>query len=111
MGTEKKYKLNKHEILKKSDNFNKIFKQGITKPGHHVSIIYKDSDFRKIGFAISKKVQKSVKRNRQKRLLREIYRLNKHLFPENKYFILFSRGTSDNFLELQREILTLLHNI
>jgi ribonuclease P protein component len=111
MGTEKKYKLNKHEILKKSDSFNKIFNQGAAKRGNHVSIIYIDSDSRKIGFAVSKKVQKAVKRNRQKRLLKEIYRLNKHFFPENKFFILFSKGTCDNFVELQREILNLLHNI
>lgn len=111
MGTEKQYKLNKHEILSKSDSFNEIFSQGITLRGNHVSIIYIDSDSRKIGFAVSKKVQKSVNRNRQKRLLKEIYRLNKHLFPENKRFILFSKGTCNIFVELQREVLSLLHNI
>lgn len=111
MGTVKQYKLNKYEILNKCGSFNKAFTQGIIKRGNHVSVIYIDSDSRKIGFAVSKKVQKAVKRNRQKRLLKEVYRLNKHLFPENRCFILFSMGTCDNFVELQKEILSLIHNI
>jgi ribonuclease P protein component len=111
MVTIKKNKLYKHEIIKKSDCFDKIFKHGTIKPGHHVSIIFKDAVTQKIGFAVSKKVQKSVKRNRQKRLLREIYRLSKHRFPEKKHFILFSKGTCDNFERLQHEIVSLLRDI
>jgi len=104
-------KLKKHAILKKSDKFDKIFKNGITQSGVHVSIIYMDADCKKVGFAVSKKIQNSVNRNRQKRLLREIYRLNQNKFPENKHYILFSKGTSDNLKELQKEILNLLFNI
>lgn len=36
---------------------------------------------RRIGITVSKKVGKSVKRNRIKRVIREAYRLNKNLFP------------------------------
>lgn len=111
MDSIQKHNLFKHEILKKTDCFNSIFKHGISKSGRHVSIFYMNGESQKVGFAVSKKVRTAVKRNRQKRLLREIYRLNKDHFPENKHIILFSRGTSDNLDILKNDIFNLLNNM
>jgi len=107
----KDFKLRKLEILRGKEKFNRIFEFGNKISGHNVSIIYLQADSRKIGFVVTKKVKQAFVRNRYKRLLREIYRLNKEKFPEKAHIILFARGKNDNFLVLQKEILQLLNNI
>lgn len=111
LANKNKFNLSKADILKGKVNFNNVFKNGRTIHGTNVSIIYLSAELRKVGFVVSKKVKKAVARNRYKRLLREIFRLNKDKFPENKNIILFARGKSQNFWILQNEILKLLNNI
>jgi ribonuclease P protein component len=106
----KKFKLQKNEILRGKENFNNVFEFGVVISGKNVSIFYLQADSRKIGFIVSKKVKKAVSRNRYKRVLREIYRLNKEKFPEKGHIILFAKGRSDNFREIQNEIFELLKN-
>jgi len=106
-----KFNLPKDEILRGRENFNQIFNKGKTVSGIHVSIIYLNAESRKIGFVVSKKVKKAVNRNRYKRLLREIYRLNKDKFPEKGHIILLAKGISDDFWVLKSEIFELLNKI
>lgn len=106
-----KFDLPKTEILRGKENFDLIFKKGKTVSSNLVSIIYLKAETRKIGFVVSKKVKKAVVRNRYKRLLREIYRLNKNKFPEKGYIILLAKGTNDTFYVLKSEILELLKKI
>lgn len=105
----KNYKLPRDEILRGRDKFDNVFKNGLMIAGTHVSIIYVKSDSKKIGFAVSKRVKKAVSRNRLKRLLREIYRLNKLNFPGNFHAVLIARGTTEKFSILQQEILSLVN--
>ncbi len=107
----KNFKLPKKEILRGKDNFNRVFEFGTVISGSNVSIIYLKADTRKVGFVVAKKVKKAVVRNRFRRLLREIYRLNKESFPEKGHIILFTKGKSNNFFVLQNEILELLNNL
>lgn len=51
----------------------------------HKNLVYKDPPTAcyKVGFLVSrKKIKSSVKRNRIRRILRELFRLNKYNFPE-----------------------------
>jgi ribonuclease P protein component len=106
-----KFDLPKTEILRGKENFDLIFKKRKTVSGNLVSIIYRNAETRKIGFVVSKKVKKAVVRNRYKRLLREIYRLNKDKFPEKGHIILIAKGVIDNFDVLKSEILELLNKL
>jgi len=82
-------KFPKKEKLKSKKLIEKLFKEGKTLSNFPLKLIYLkvdvpvDAKF-KTGVAVPKKNFKSaVKRNRIKRLLREAYRLNKHLVFNN----------------------------
>lgn len=45
----------------------------------------------RIGITVSKRIGTAVKRNRYKRLLREIYRRHKEIFPSGYDFVLIAR--------------------
>lgn len=62
---------------------------------------------RKAGFTVSKKVSKSaVRRNKIKRRLREIYRLNRHILPECAHIVIraLPAAADTGFHELEKEI-------
>ena len=65
------------EMLKKNYEFKYIFSKGKYISGKYIEIYIKKNKYSKnlLGIAISKKIAKSVKRNRIKRLIRENYRL------------------------------------
>jgi len=107
----RKFGLPKDEILKGKNDFNRIFKFGTIISGDNVSLTVLKSDHRKIGFVVTRKIKNAVARNRYKRLLREVYRINRAKFPEKAHIILFAKGKSDNFWVIQDEILKLLNEI
>ena len=63
-------------MLKKNYELKYVFKKGTYVTGRCIEVyIIKNKDNKnRLGIAISKKIAKSVKRNRIKRLIREVYR-------------------------------------
>lgn len=78
----KKFGLSKKEIIKKSQEITQIIKNSNSVSGNLIKIYFRISPKRdvisRVAFAVSKKVKPAVLKNRAKRLLREVYRLNKH---------------------------------
>lgn len=78
----KRFTLPKKEIIKKSSEITEIIKNSNSVTGNLIKIYFRLSPSRdiisRVAFAVSKKVKPVVLKNRAKRLLREVYRLNKH---------------------------------
>ncbi|MFZ5516274.1 MAG: ribonuclease P protein component [Candidatus Zhuqueibacterota bacterium] len=105
---ESNNKLSKKNILKGKEKFDAIFKFGKLISGKNINIIFLDSEVALIGFVVSRKVKNAIQRNYFKRVLREIYRLNKIHFPENKEMVLIAKGKEQSLATLQQEVLNLL---
>lgn len=75
--------LRKKEILTSVNEIDNLFNEGITLNGFLFDIIYQPGTKTKVLFAVSKQVKGHIKKNRIKRKLREVYRLNKNTVPQN----------------------------
>ncbi|MFQ6057129.1 MAG: ribonuclease P protein component [Methanosarcinales archaeon] len=98
--------LHKSEILTNKINFSNLFKNGKILNGKYVNIIYNNAENFKIGFTVSKKIKGSVKKNKIKRQLKEIYRTNKIEFPKNKLLTIYAKKDQADFLNLKKDILS-----
>ncbi|MEZ2413694.1 ribonuclease P protein component [Muriicola sp. E247] len=92
-----KFTLPKEEKLKHEKQIQEVFTKGSSITVFPLKLIYLKTENKvfgiKVGFSVPKRNFKSaVSRNRVKRLLREGYRLNKHIFfnkTEGNYALMF----------------------
>lgn len=96
------FRFTKAERLTKKKEFERVFSEGkVFKDTKIVFyIIANDYQYSRIGLVVSKKVGNAVQRNRVKRLLREAYRLNKHLLTVNVDIIAIPRRPFTSNLKL-----------
>jgi len=75
----------KDRLLKRSD-FLKLSSCGTKVHNQHVVVIYANGDKQesRLGITVTKRVGKSVVRNRIKRYCREFFRLNRCILPGNR---------------------------
>lgn len=94
----------KHEKLKSQKHLDLLFSEGKSVSKFPLRLVYvpvelENNEKIKIGVSVSKKnFKKAVDRNHYKRLLRECYRLNKHLLfetIERPYAIMLFYQTKD----------------
>ena len=99
-----RFKYPKAEKLKSKKTIDLLFSEGKSVSKFPLRLVFVPADFDddvalKIGVSVSKKYFKNaVDRNYFKRVLRECYRLNKHLLTENvkkKYAFMFFYQTKD----------------
>jgi len=93
-----RYTLGKDEKLKGKTFIKKLFEEGNRVKSFPIQLIYLQinhgSEFPiKVGFVVPKRnIKLAVDRNRNKRMMREVYRKNKQLFSENinkQYIFMF----------------------
>ena len=77
-----KYTFTKKERLHSASEFKKVLQKGEVYSNEYLKVFLFTSDpnqrFSRLGLIVSHKLSNSVNRNRLKRRLREIFRLNKH---------------------------------
>jgi ribonuclease P protein component len=85
--------LNNDYSLKKSSEFNSVYKQGKSYVTKHIVMYWKKNrePFNRIGCTVSKKVGNAVTRNRVKRLIKEAYRLNSGNIPKGYDLVFVAR--------------------
>lgn len=94
----------KHEKLKSKTTIDLLFSEGKSVSKYPLRLVYapialEDGEVIKMGVSVSKKhFKKAVDRNYFKRVLRETYRLNKHLLLDNMdkpYALMFFYQSKD----------------
>lgn len=87
-----RYTFRKTERLLKKWEFQRVFAENKKYEGKYITLyILPNQQGRKIGILAPRKTGIAVKRNRAKRLIREAYRLNKHLLPNNIHIVITAK--------------------
>lgn len=106
-----KYSLRKSEHLRKNSDFKKVYSKGKSCADHFLVLFVLPNDLgrNRIGLSVSKKIGKAIKRNRVKRLFREVYRLNKDKLIQGFDLIFLARKDAIklDFPKMERSILRL----
>jgi ribonuclease P protein component len=101
--------MSKLYTLKKNKEFSRVYSKGKSVAGHSIVIYFLPgvTGEKKYGFSVGKKVGKAVVRNRVKRVLRELCRLNQHSFKDGYDYVLIPRKGFKNksFQQLGEELL------
>ena len=83
-----------HQRIKQKKDFQRVFKQGkkrVSSSFIFYSYIEHHRQYRRLGIIASRKVGNAVSRNRCKRIMREIFRKNKQLFPQGADIVVVVR--------------------
>ena len=82
------------KTLKNEKEFSRVYQKGQKIYTRYTIIIFlkNNIDEKRYGFVASKKTGNAVKRNRIKRLFREVVRLNPDKFKENYDYILIGKA-------------------
>jgi len=118
-----KYTFSKNERVKSKKEISRIFNTGIFFYSEYISMgfvesIDKNQKSHKVAISVPKKIFKlAVSRNKLKRLIRESYRLNKHILNKNEtsvyYNIIFIYRNKEiqSFENIQEDTIKLLKKL
>jgi ribonuclease P protein component len=108
-----KYTLGSRERLKSKKEIDLLFKKGKRFSTGNLRVIYLSTPAHELRFGVAvanKLFPKAVNRNRIKRLIREAYRTQKHLLPEETkktglhLFIMYTGKTIPLFSEIMLQV-------
>jgi ribonuclease P protein component len=101
--------------LKKNYEFLKLYKKGKFFVGKFIIlyVLINKSDINRLGITASKKIGKSVTRNRYRRLIRENYRLYENFVKAGNDFVFVARSSErlPEFIEVKKEMKFLLRKL
>lgn len=110
---KKIYSLPKKEIIKSKKDFERIIRTGKRFASGHLKVFLQFGNNRRVGFAVSSRIKGSVRRNKIKRWLREIYRREKYALKDGtELIILVDDITKDeDFHVLKEKVLQIFKEI
>ncbi|KNY29738.1 ribonuclease P protein component [Pseudobacteroides cellulosolvens] len=101
--------------LKKNHEFMRVYKKGRFYVGKYITLYTLSNyiDKNRLGITVSKKVGKSVKRNRIRRLVKENYRLVEEHIKHGFDIVFVVRSSEDmpGFFEIKKEMKYLLKKL
>jgi ribonuclease P protein component len=79
----KKYGLSKQCLLRKSQEFEQVYKKGKRVYADGFTLIYRRNEigYNRLGISVHRQIKGVVKRNRIKRIIRESFRLAREVYP------------------------------
>lgn len=94
----KSFSLPKEERLLNRKEFVNLNRLGKRYRTTHFTVILKENglNISRIGITVRKKIGNAVKRNRVKRLIREIFRLNKRTVPRGYDIVVIANSGADS---------------
>jgi ribonuclease P protein component len=113
----KRFSFTYFERIHVQRDFNKVLSAGLKFENKNIKIlVYKRNSgqsIRRLGLVTPKRVGGAVVRNRIKRRLREIFRINKHLLAPNLDIIFISKPETAllDYNNLEKTILNLLKSV
>ncbi len=107
------FTLPKQCIIKKNEEFERIFRYGRSIHKTHIVVFYISEHDTQVGFSASKRARTKPKRNRIKRRLRELWRLNFRKYNIPAHIVLLGKVEilSADFSTLESEFTLLLKEI
>ncbi|HHV97876.1 MAG TPA: ribonuclease P protein component [Clostridiaceae bacterium] len=98
--------------LKSNREFTRVYKRGKFQAGRYIVlyVLQNNLNINRLGITTSKKIGKSVKRNRIKRLIRENYRLSEDRVKVGYDLVFVARNTDDmpDYYKIKKEVNYLL---
>ena len=106
------YRLDKTRRIINNNEYRLVYKHGKYEVGR-LCVLYRmpvATQKTSIGFVTGKKVGCAVERNRARRLMKEVYRLNQHQIREGYHIVIVGRGPLKDatYERAEKEILYLL---
>lgn len=109
------FRLPRERRLQKKREFDAVFDRGARRRGRYVTLVAAPSEGSqsRVGVIASRRVGGAVQRNRAKRLLREAFRLNRHLLPRPMDVILIAApdAAKSPFQSVEAEVQRLFRGI
>ncbi|MEW6381332.1 MAG: ribonuclease P protein component [bacterium] len=109
---EKKFPLKRENRLRERKDFERLFSTGRKVENKYFKIIYTDNNqgVARVAVVLKRKFGHAVIRNKIRRRIKEIYRLNMDHFSPNMDYVIFPREIVKHisFLELKDNLLPLV---
>lgn len=82
----------KRARITKPKEFDFLFNEGRRRNGRYFALCWKEGEKRRLGIAVSRKIKRATQKNRIKRVVRELFRLQPEIFPKGDLIVIAKLG-------------------